>query len=185
MIPKSWPTKLHPSSANLFMYLMLSTTLSLKIPLPTDEHHLNILSIPRPNAEFWRVLELEDFALPSRSYIHTRERRTMVEEGSDINGSRSWCSRWKEGMEWRRRLERRGNDSSTPWRRMITVTVSFFLPLLLFSYIVHFFFGSVIDLYYSRSRFVSIPRLQLAAPDLQERLRCNSLYSSHVFPGPR
>ena len=60
-----------------------------------------------------------------------------------------------------------------------------FFTLIAFFIYSSLLFGSVVDLYHSRSRFISIPRLQLAAPDLQERLRCNSLYSSHVFPGPR
>lgn len=107
--PKSWPTRLHPSPTDILTYAPNILHLSLETPLPmlttTRKHHLKILSIPRPNAEFWRVLERLLPFLPDLTAIRTRDVRwlrkgvTSRAQEAGIQG---------EMREWRRRLERRG-----------------------------------------------------------------------------
>ncbi|KAF8808005.1 hypothetical protein BYT27DRAFT_7223754 [Phlegmacium glaucopus] len=109
LTPKSWPTRLHPSPTNILTCAPNVLHLSLEAPLPTltltGKHHLKILSIPRPNAEFWRVLERLLPSLPDLTAIRTRDVRwlrkgvTSMAQEAGVQG---------EMKEWRRRLERRG-----------------------------------------------------------------------------
>ncbi|KAF8167479.1 hypothetical protein B0H34DRAFT_646177 [Crassisporium funariophilum] len=107
--PKSWPTRLHPSPVDLLTSAPNLRHLSLENPLPalvlTEKHNLKILSIPRPKAEFWRVLERLLPLLPDLAALRARDVRwlrkgvtTMAQEAG-VQG---------EMKEWRRRLGRRG-----------------------------------------------------------------------------
>ncbi|KIJ65066.1 hypothetical protein HYDPIDRAFT_89048 [Hydnomerulius pinastri MD-312] len=114
--PKSWPTRLHPSPCTLFHTCPNLRHLSLEYPLPvlilpasTDSTPvvlpLQILSIPRPNGDFWRTLERLLPSLPSLKAIRTRDirwlRRGMTNRAQEagVQG---------EMRDWRRRLARRG-----------------------------------------------------------------------------
>lgn len=109
LTPKSWPTRLHPSPADVLNYAPNVLHLSLEAPLPTltitGQHHLKILSIPRPNAEFWRVLERLLPSLPDLTALRARDVRwlrkgvTSMAHEAGVQG---------EMREWKRRLERRG-----------------------------------------------------------------------------
>jgi hypothetical protein len=109
LTPKSWPTRRHPSPTNILTYAPNVFCLSLETPLPiltiTGKHHLKILSIPRPNAEFWGVLERLLPCLPDLAVIRARDVRwlrkgvTSMAQEAGVQG---------EMREWRRRLARRG-----------------------------------------------------------------------------
>lgn len=191
LYPKSWPTRCHPSPSPVLMCLMFSTSLSLEIPLPTTtgKHHLNILSIPLTQC---RILEsprkTSKFMLPtSRSYTHTcGERPAMVGGRSDINSSRSWCSRWNEGMQettWATRY-------TTPWRRMALnkssvygQTTDFFFTFTAFFICCQF--CSVVDLYFSRLQSYAIPPFLVCNWWLRLMQRKTYGYQLHITSGPR
>lgn len=107
--PKSWPTRLHPSPHSLLQSSPNLRHLSLEKPLPVlsviDTHPLMIISIPRPNVEFWRVLEGLFPRLPNLTVVRTRDVRwlrkgmTSMAQEAGVQG---------EMREWRRRLSRRG-----------------------------------------------------------------------------
>ncbi|KAL0951679.1 hypothetical protein HGRIS_008358 [Hohenbuehelia grisea] len=113
--PKSWPTRLHPSPADVLLTSPHLRHLSLENPLPdllttkaatrNEMHQLQILSIPRPTADFWIVLQRLLPQLPSLRAIRARDvrwlRRGMTSRAQEagIQG---------ELLEWRRRLLRRG-----------------------------------------------------------------------------
>jgi len=109
LTPKSWPTRLHPSPTNILTCAPNVLHLSLETPLPTltimAKHHLKILSIPRPNTEFWRVLERLLPSLPELTALRARDVRwlrkgvTSMAHEAGVQG---------EMREWKRRLERRG-----------------------------------------------------------------------------
>lgn len=106
--PKSWPTRLHPSPENIFFLAPNLRHLSLENPIPnldlTEPHNLQILSIPRPKAELWRVLERLFINLPKLSVIRARDVKwvrtgmSSVALGTGVQG---------EMREWKRRLARR------------------------------------------------------------------------------
>ncbi|CAA7268031.1 unnamed protein product [Cyclocybe aegerita] len=106
--PKSWPTRLRPSPTNLLMCTPNLNHLSLEMPLPnivlTEPHHLKILSIPRPNAEFWRVLERLFPLLPHLAVIRTRDVRWLRK---GISSMAQEAGVQGEMREWKRRLDRR------------------------------------------------------------------------------
>lgn len=110
LTPKSWPTTRHPSPANILTCAPNILHLSLEAPLPTlagitGKHHLKILSIPRPDAEFWQVLERLLPCLPDLKAIRARDVHwlrkgvTSMAREAGVQG---------EMREWGRRLERRG-----------------------------------------------------------------------------
>lgn len=107
--PKSWPTRLHPSPHELLQTCPILRHLSLEFPLPpltlTEVHPLQILSIPRPNAEFWRTLERLLPFLPNLCVLRTRDVRWLrkgMTSRAQLAGVQG------EMMEWRKRLIRRG-----------------------------------------------------------------------------
>lgn len=107
--PKSWPTRLRPSPQNLFALAPNLRHLSLENPLPDlvidAPHNLEILSIPRPRADFWRILERLFPQLPKLAVLRAREVKWLrkgissMAENTGVQG---------EMREWKRRLARRG-----------------------------------------------------------------------------
>ncbi|KAF9011068.1 hypothetical protein BDQ17DRAFT_1233797 [Cyathus striatus] len=106
--PKSWPTRLHPSPDMLLETSKFLRHLSLEMPLPalvlSEAHSLQILSIPRPNSDFWRILERLFPKLPQLAVVRIRDVRwlrkgmTSMAQGAGVQG---------EMKEWQRRLARR------------------------------------------------------------------------------
>ncbi|KAH8099307.1 hypothetical protein BXZ70DRAFT_291853 [Cristinia sonorae] len=109
---KSWPTMLFPSPTTLLSTCPRLRHLSLENPLPAlticsiyPRYPLRILSIPRPNSEFLRVLETLLPKLPDLRIIRTRDSRWLR---SGITGRAREAGVQGEMREWRRRLSRRG-----------------------------------------------------------------------------
>ena len=109
---RTWPTVLHPSPSTLLQSAPNLRHLSLEAPLPRlvmpsspSSHPLQILSIPRPNAEFWKVLERLLPFLPSLRAVRARDlrwlRRGMTPRAQEAGAQ-------GELREWRRRLAPRG-----------------------------------------------------------------------------
>jgi len=106
--PKSWPTRLHPSPADILIHAPNLNHLSLENPLPslilTEKHRLRILSIPRPTDSFWRIFERIFPYLPNLIALHIRDVRWLrkgistMAQGAGVQG---------EMREWKRRLVRR------------------------------------------------------------------------------
>ena len=107
--PRSMPTRHHPSPADILTFTPNLRHLSLETPLPAltinEKHHLKILSIPRPSAGSWRVLERLLPCLPDLTAIRARDVRwlrkgvTSMAQEAGVQG---------EMGEWKRRLGRRG-----------------------------------------------------------------------------
>ncbi|KAG1839219.1 hypothetical protein DFJ58DRAFT_908071 [Suillus subalutaceus] len=118
--PKSWPTHYHPSPTTILHTSPHLRHLSLEYPLPALTITfqtpltgvsssfilpLQILSIPRPNSDFWVTLERLLPFLPSLQIIRMRDVRwlrhgmTSRAQEAGIQG---------EMREWDRRLTRRG-----------------------------------------------------------------------------
>ncbi|KAL0580831.1 hypothetical protein V5O48_001207 [Marasmius crinis-equi] len=107
--PKSWPTRLHPSPADILITCPHLRHLSLENPLPQltlqKVHPLEILSITRPSAECWSLLSRLLPFLPSLRAVRARDVRWLrkgmgtVAQEAGVQG---------EMREWRRRLARRG-----------------------------------------------------------------------------
>ncbi|KAJ4477948.1 hypothetical protein C8R41DRAFT_897101 [Lentinula lateritia] len=106
---KSWPTRLHPSPSTLLQTSPTLRHLSLEIPLPalelTEDHELEILSIPKPSHDSWILISRLLSHLPSLKAVRIRDikwlRRGMGPRAMEagVQG---------EMREWRRRLARRG-----------------------------------------------------------------------------
>lgn len=107
--PKSWPTRLHPSPANLLQFCPKLRHLSLEKPLPQlaliENHPLQILSIPRPDADFWSVLDKQ---LPRLPYLHVVRARGVKKLKKGLSSRAQEAGVQGEVKEWRRRLLRRG-----------------------------------------------------------------------------
>lgn len=107
--PKSWPTRLHPSPTTLLDTSPHLRHLSLENPLPqitcTSTHPLRILSIPRPNADFWRVFERLLSRLPNLCVLRMRDVRWLRK---GMNSRAQEAGVQGEMREWRKRLARRG-----------------------------------------------------------------------------
>ncbi|KAJ7292745.1 hypothetical protein C8J57DRAFT_1110797 [Mycena rebaudengoi] len=110
--PKAWPTRLHPSPQTVLCTSPTLRHLSLEKPLPAaltlpaeNSHPLQILSIPRPNADFWVVLERLLPHLPSLRAVRTRDVR-WLRKGMGQRAQEAGVQ--GEMGEWRRRLLRRG-----------------------------------------------------------------------------
>jgi hypothetical protein len=111
--PRTWPTILRPSPPTLLQTSPNLKHLSLEIPLPrlvrptspASPHPIQIISIPRPNADFWKVLERLLPFMPSLRAIRVRDLRwlrpgmTPRAQEAGVQG---------ELREWRRRLAPRG-----------------------------------------------------------------------------
>ena len=114
--PKSWPTSFRPSPSTLFHTCPNLRHLSLENPLPallppdsTDpgqvEIPLQILSIPRPNHDFWRTLEALLPWLPSLSVVRMRDVR-WLRKGLSLHAQEAGVQ--GEMRMWRQRLAKRG-----------------------------------------------------------------------------
>ncbi|KAJ6611477.1 hypothetical protein B0H10DRAFT_1953012 [Mycena sp. CBHHK59/15] len=110
--PKSWPTRLYPSPHTLLCTSPTLRHLSLEKPLPArlilppeNTHPLQILSVPRPDADFWAVLERLLPHLPGLCAVRTRDVR-WLRKGMGLRAQEAGVQ--GEMREWRRRLLRRG-----------------------------------------------------------------------------
>ena len=111
--PRTWPTTLHPSPSTLLETSPNLRHLSLEMPLPrltipsppSKSHPLQILSIPRPNTEFWKVVERLLPLMPSLRAIRARDLR-WLRPGMTLRAQEAGVQ--GELREWRRRLAPRG-----------------------------------------------------------------------------
>ncbi|KAJ7664947.1 hypothetical protein B0H17DRAFT_1162725 [Mycena rosella] len=110
--PKSWPTRLHPSPQTLLCTSPALRHLSLEKPLPSQlalppdgSHPLKILSVPRPDPQFWVVLERLLRGLPELCAVRVRDVR-WLRKGMGLRAQEAGVQ--GEMREWRRRLLRRG-----------------------------------------------------------------------------
>ncbi len=107
--PKSWPTRLHPSPTNLLQTCPTSRHLSLEKPLPhlalLEKHPLQILSIPRPDADFWPVIEK---LLPHLPHLHIVRAREVKKLKKGLSSRAQEAGVQGEARVWRVRLLRRG-----------------------------------------------------------------------------
>lgn len=113
--PKSWPTRFHPSPCNLFHTCPNLRHLSLETPLPAlvppDAANsgqvlpLQIISVPRPNHDFWRTLEALLPSLPSLNVIRMRDIRWLRR---GLNHHAQEAGVQGEMRVWRQRLAKRG-----------------------------------------------------------------------------
>ena len=117
--PRTWPTILHPSSPTLLQTLPNLRHLSLEMPLPrlsvpAAPHPLQVLSIPRPNSEFWKVLECLLPHLPSLKAVRARDVKWLR---SGMTARAQEAGVQGELREWRRRLAPRGvRVMDSEWR---------------------------------------------------------------------
>ncbi|KAJ6541820.1 hypothetical protein B0H19DRAFT_1268769 [Mycena capillaripes] len=110
--PKSWPTRLHPSPHTLLCTSPTLRHLSLERPLPSqltlpvaNFHPLEILSVPRPDPDFWFVLERLLPRLPALRAVRARDVRWLRK---GMGSSAQAAGVQGELREWRRRLLRKG-----------------------------------------------------------------------------
>ena len=110
--PKTWPTMLFPSPTTLLHTCPKLRHLSLESPLPTlticsiyPKHPLQILSIPRPDAEFLSVLESLLPKLPALKAVRARDVR-WLRPGMGAHAQEAGIQ--GEMRDWKRRLGRRG-----------------------------------------------------------------------------
>ncbi|KAJ7606823.1 hypothetical protein FB45DRAFT_785028 [Roridomyces roridus] len=111
--PKSWPTRLLPSPHSILCTSPTLRHLSLEKPLPAqldlpagnaNTHPLQILSIPRPDAEFWSVLDRLLPRLPLLCMVRARDVR-WLRKGMGLRAQEAGVQ--GEMREWKRRLARR------------------------------------------------------------------------------
>ncbi|OBZ68398.1 hypothetical protein A0H81_11639 [Grifola frondosa] len=109
---KQWPTALFPSPTTLLQTCFNLYHLSLELPLPVLSlssdylrHSLQILSIPRPDAEFLNALEALLPKLPSLQFVRTRDVRWLR---SGMSSRAQQAGVQGEMVAWRKRLARRG-----------------------------------------------------------------------------
>jgi hypothetical protein len=105
--PKSWPTRLHPSPSTLLDTSPNLRHLSLEKPLPelrcSGAHPLQILSIPRPNADFWSIFVRLLPQLPNLYVLRTRDIRWLRK---GMNSRAQEAGVQGEMLEWKKRLGR-------------------------------------------------------------------------------
>ncbi|KAJ7762421.1 hypothetical protein DFH07DRAFT_410913 [Mycena maculata] len=110
--PKSWPTRLHPSPRSLLCMSPTLRHLSLEKPLPPhldlpagNSHALQILSVPRPDADFWAVFKRMLPHLPALCAVRARDVR-WLRKGMGLRAQEAGVQ--GEMREWKRRLVRQG-----------------------------------------------------------------------------
>ncbi|KAG6330765.1 hypothetical protein ID866_8321 [Astraeus odoratus] len=109
--PKYWPTRLHPSPSTLFHTCPNLRHLSLEYPLPdltlpdSTSLPLQIISIPRPDIRFAKVLDRLLPSLPSLTVVRIRDVRWI---GRDLSNRAQETGVQGEMRDWRRRLGRKG-----------------------------------------------------------------------------
>ncbi|KAF9074962.1 hypothetical protein BDP27DRAFT_1381016 [Rhodocollybia butyracea] len=106
---KSWPTRLHASPINILQRSPFLHHLSLELPLPalelSENHNLQILSIPKPGVSALALILRLLPHLPSLKAIRIRDVR-WLRKGMGLRAMETGVQ--GEMQEWRRRLERRG-----------------------------------------------------------------------------
>lgn len=119
--PNSWPTRFHPSPTTLLHTSPNLKHLSLEYPLPSltvpfktsltspasssPALSLEILSIPRPNGDFWVTLEELFPFIPALKIVQTRGVR-WLRHGMNSHAQEAGIQ--GEMKAWERRLARRG-----------------------------------------------------------------------------
>jgi hypothetical protein len=117
--PKAWPTRLYPSPTTLLLDCPNLRHLSLEAPLPIlslrsfspsvpslKTHPLEILTIPRPTATFYKTLEYLLPSMPKLKAVRARDVRwlrkgmTPYAQAAGVQG---------ELREWSRRLRTKGD----------------------------------------------------------------------------
>ena len=108
----SWPTVLFPSPVTILHDCPKLNHLSLENPLPEltipsfqPHHPLQILSLPRPDPRFFRILEPLLPSLPALKVVRARDVR-WLRAGMSSHAQEAGVQ--GEMREWRRRLARRG-----------------------------------------------------------------------------
>ncbi|KAJ3845314.1 hypothetical protein EV361DRAFT_875134 [Lentinula raphanica] len=106
---KSWPTRLHASPTTLLRTSPVLKHLSLEVPLPAlelnEDHHLEILSIPKPSHDSWAFISRLLLHLPSLKAVRIRDVK-WLRKGMGLRAMETGVQ--GEMREWRRRLARRG-----------------------------------------------------------------------------
>jgi hypothetical protein len=106
--PNSWPSRRHPSPTSLLETCPNLHHLSLERPIPqltlSSAHPLKILSVPRPNAEAWSVLDRLFRNLPSLCMVRTSDVRWLR---TGLTSKAQEAGVQGEMREWTRRLSRR------------------------------------------------------------------------------
>lgn len=109
--PKSWPTMLFPSPTTLLQTCPKLNHLSLENPLPLltlgstyPQHSLQLLSIPRPDAGFYKILESLLPKLSSLKAVRARDVR-WLRAGMSSHAREAGVQ--GEMRDWRQRLSRR------------------------------------------------------------------------------
>ena len=105
----SWPTSLHPSPPTVLPSCPNLYHLSLEKPLTAlvlnENHPLEILSIPRPDAESWRIVQQLLPKLPKLQVVRIRDLRWLRD---GISSRAQAAGVQGEMREWARRLGRNG-----------------------------------------------------------------------------
>ncbi|KAE9409164.1 hypothetical protein BT96DRAFT_583303 [Gymnopus androsaceus JB14] len=106
---KSWPSHLYTSPTNILQTSPNLRHLSLEVPLPaielTEEHSLEILSIPKPSLDSWALISRLLPHLPSLKAVRIRDVK-WLRKGMGPRAMETGVQ--GEMREWRRRLARRG-----------------------------------------------------------------------------
>ncbi|KIP10073.1 hypothetical protein PHLGIDRAFT_125747 [Phlebiopsis gigantea 11061_1 CR5-6] len=109
--PKSWPTMLFPSPTTLLQTCPKLNHLSLENPLPVlalsstrPQHSLQLLSIPRPDAGFYKILEALLPKMPALKAVRARDVR-WLRAGMSSHAREAGVQ--GEMRDWRQRLARR------------------------------------------------------------------------------
>ena len=108
---KQWPTILLPSPATILETCPSLRHVSLELPLPIltlvqiEQHHLEILSIPRPKSDYLGVLEKLLPKLPWLRFVRARDVK-WLRNGMSTRAQQAGVQ--GEMLLWKRKLGRRG-----------------------------------------------------------------------------
>lgn len=108
---KQWPTMLLPSPATILETCPSLRHVSLELPLPilalpqVEQHHLEILSIPRPKSDYLGILEKLLPKLPRLRFVRARDIK-WLRDGMSTRAQQAGVQ--GEMLLWKRKLGRRG-----------------------------------------------------------------------------